>query len=288
MLKYALYRAKFRAREWTGPGAFPVHVDIELAGKCQLACTMCPYGTGEWGTDRQGMMPYGMALKALMQAHDGGASSVKLNFRGEPGLHPRLIDVVYLAKGAGFVEVSINTNLTSFSTRRLKALCDARLDLCIVSADGATAETYESIRVGGDFHKLLDRLEELHNYVPRPRIRVQMVVQDKNRHEVELAKKVFGPLCDELQFHPIREDNQGGERKLCAQPFQRLIVAWNGEVYGCCNNWGVPNVLGHFPARSLADIWAGDAAKTLRRLAKHPERGSPCDTCQVSDSYRSS
>lgn len=286
MLKHALYRAKFRARTWTGPGRFPVHVDLELAGKCQLACTMCPYGTGEWGTDRQGMMPYSLAVKALVQAQDGGASSVKLNFRGEPGLHPRLIDAVRLAKNLGFVEVSINTNLTAFSTRRLQALCDARLDLCIVSADGATANTYEAIRVGGDFHKLLARLEELHNYTPRPRIRVQMVVQEANRHEVELAKKVFGPLCDELQFHPIREGNQGGERKRCPQPFQRLVVAWNGEVYGCCNNWGVPHILGHFPGRSLADIWAGDAAKTLQRLAKHPERGSPCDTCQVSDSYK--
>jgi radical SAM protein with 4Fe4S-binding SPASM domain len=246
---------------------------------------MCPFGEGTFDDSKQGMMSRPMAREALNQARTMGALSVKLNFRGEPGLSPLLLDAVRHAKTLGYVEVMINTNLTSFSKRRLKALCDAGLDLMIVSVDGVTKEIYEAIRVNGDFDKLLENFRYLNSLPNTPRIRINFTVQDRNRHEAIDMNWRFGSLCDEIQFNPIRSDNSG-ERQRCGQPFQRLIVAWNGQVFACCNSWENQYPVGQFPEQTLTEIWNGERLKTLQGYAKTPEQGPPCDTCLVGCSYK--
>jgi MoaA/NifB/PqqE/SkfB family radical SAM enzyme len=296
-LRYWLYRTRFRLREYLPFGSY-LHLDLELSAACNLSCIMCPYGEGTFDISKQGMMPVGMARRALKQARAAGALSVKLNFRGEPGLSQHLISLVKEAKTLGYVEVIINTNLTAFSKRRLRDLCDAGLDLLIVSVDGATKETYEKIRVNADFDKLKQNLEYVWGLPSRPRVRIQMTVQDTNRHEVELMGQVFGswswgPLCDELNFNPVRSDNSG-ERKRCPQPFQRIVVLWTGQVLACCSGWGVTpetqtgedTVIGQFPEQSLTEIWKSRARKELLYFARNPTRGGPCKGCLVGGSYK--
>lgn len=283
-LKHKYYRWKFNAAPYL-PLSFPVHVDIELSAKCQLACSMCAYGTGDFDESKQGMMPRDVALDALYQAAAGGAKSVKLNFRGEPGLSQDLAPMTLTAKMLGFTEVAINTNLTSFSRRRLVELCEAGLDLMIVSIDGATQETYESIRVKGDFIKLIRNLQFVYKRWDRPRIRIQMVVQERNSHETDLLNLTFEDLCDEIVFQDIRQSNSG-QRKKCPQPWQRLVVMWDGKVGACCHNWDHEAIIGQFPKQTLAGIWRNGNMKLLREWASHPEQGGPCRTCTVGSSYK--
>ena len=285
-LKYWQYRASFALAPYFHR-SFPVHLDIEVAGKCQLACTMCPYGTGEFDESKQGMMDREICEMALIEGAKYGAKSVKLNYRGEPGLCSYLDEAVSLANGLGYIEVAINTNLTAFSTRRLQKVCNAGLDLIIISMDGATKKTYESIRINGDFAKLVDNLEWLNVYRidhPKPKVRIQMVVQDKNRDEIGLMQK-YRMWCDEMVFQRLRQDNSG-ERKRCPQPHQRLIVGWDGECYSCCSNWNKEWPVGKYPDQSLAEIWEGARANELRRISAHPESGYPCDKCLVGGSYK--
>lgn len=284
MIQYLLYRFRFWLRGWF-PGKFPIHVDLELAGRCQLACVMCPYGEGTFDDTKQGMMSPFLAEEALKQARAGGALSVKLNFRGEPGLSPYLIEMTQMAKRLGFVETMINTNLTAFSHRRLRELADAGLDILIVSVDGATKKTYESIRINGDFHKLRDNLAYVRSLPNRPKVRIQMTVQDKNRHEAALMREVFGPYCDEMRFQPVRHDNLG-KRKKCPQPSQRLVIMWDGQVGACCSNWNNEAIIGKFPKQSLQEIWDGQRRKQLLYYAANPNRGGPCKGCMVGASYK--
>lgn len=285
-IAYKLYRLRFRFREWLPwAGPFPVHVDIELAGKCQLACTMCPYGTGAFDEGKQGMMDLHVAYDVLYEAWIGGASSIKLNFRGEPGLSPHLVSMVLEAKRLGFTEVAINTNLTAFSLRRLRELAHAGLDLMIISIDGATKGTYEKIRVNGDFNRLISNLLFLRSLNVRPRIRLQIVEQDANRHEINFWRRKFADCADELVVQKIRQDNTG-KRKRCPQPWQRMVVMWDGQVGLCCSNWNNEAVVGNIEHETLGSIWRSPAAKALRKLAKDPTQGDPCLKCRVGGSYK--
>jgi len=283
-LKYYFYRMQFHCAPYLGL-SFPTHVDIELSAKCNLRCVMCAYGDGSFDESRQGMMSWSRAILAVSQASRGGAKSIKFNFRGEPGLSPYLVECVYSAKTLGFIEIAINTNLLAFSQRRLKELCDAGLNLMIVSIDGATKKDYEKIRVNGDWNKLLDNLRYVVSLKKRPRIRLQMVVQKDNQETTDAFRRLFEPYSDEIVFQIERSDNSG-KRKRCPQSWQRLIVGWDGNVFGCCNQWGTEYVLGQFPKRCLYVLWNSEKAKHLRKLAKHPDRGEPCKSCTIGSSYK--
>jgi radical SAM protein with 4Fe4S-binding SPASM domain len=287
-LSYLIYRAKFNWRKhFEYAGDFPVHVDIELAGKCQLACTMCPYGTGAFDESKQGMMRYDMAVEAINQAAEGGASSIKFNFRGEPGLYKRLENCIRIAKARGITETAINTNLTAFTHERLEDLCDAGLDLMIISIDGATKQTYEKIRVKGNWQKLSSNLSHLLSLHNRPRIRIQAVMQPVNAFEIESGyyHEFFSKSCDELVIQKLRSNNQG-ERRRCAHPWQRLVVAWDGRVFACCNNWNNEWPVGEFPKQSLHDIWNSSNFLTILRVTAKDYNYGPCQNCKVGASYK--
>lgn len=251
---------------------------------------MCPYGdhedgTGSFDATRQGMMNETTAYKVIDEARSEGAMSIKLNFRGEPGLSKNLAPMVRFAKKVGYTEIAINTNLTAFSPRRIKDLADAGLDLLIVSADGATQQTYESIRKGGEFYKLISRLRYVMNLPKRPKVRIQMVAQKANRHEIPLAVKLYGRLSDEFIVQNLRQDNTG-ERKRCPQPWQRLVIMHDGQVGACCSNWNNEAVIGRYPDDGLKEIWEGKARQALLATASDPNKGNPCKGCLVGGSYR--
>lgn len=294
-IKHSLYRLKFHAApvmNWRAP----VHIDIETAGKCQLRCLHCNFGIDgpkRFGEDLQGMMKKPMAMKALREAREMGALSCKLNFRGEPGLCKWLHEAVAYAKELGYTEVMINTNLTAFTPHRLRLLVAAGIDKIIVSIDGASKETYEAIRVKGDYPLLLASMRWLWNFVADTdtKVIVQFVEQPLNAEERDWMPMVWGPYCHEIRYQKVQDRGQGAatnpnERKQCPQPWQRLIVAWDGTIFGCCSNWHNEFPLGNYREMSLRKAWSGERMAELRRIAKHPASGAPCDKCQVAVSYR--
>ena len=289
--KYYLYRFKWWLAD-TGRMTFdvPINLDIELAGKCQLACTMCPFGTGAFSENMQGMMPRKMAEDLLIEAARIGIKSIKMNFRGEPGLSKDLESLISFAKALGFAEVFINSNMLAFNDKRLKALADSGLDKLIVSVDGASEETYEFIRVGGDFKKLVKNINLFNKYRKETKLIIQMVVMDSNRHEVEKIKKLG---ADEYRFVQVQDRGAGEgvtikERRRCPQPFQRLVVGWDGTIFPCCSNWNNEYPLGNYKTMSLLEAWNSSKMSTLRHIQNQNTLADnfPCKNCQVKGSYK--
>lgn len=287
-MKYYLYRLKWWFVDKTGwiPKA-PINVDIELAGKCQLACTMCPYGTGDFDTSKQGMMPLQMALDVLMQAKEAGTKAIKLNFRGEPGLHKNLELVARMAKRLGFVDVFINTNLLAFKDARLKELMGCGFDKVIVSIDGTDKKTYEAIRKGGDFDKLVKKIHLINWWKKKlsseTKIILQMVCEKPDEKLKELE-------ADGYRFVEVQDRGQGAakkirERRRCPQPRQRLVVAWDGMIFGCCSNWNNEYPIGNISQMSLKEAWNSERLRKLREISEKCD-ADPCKNCQVESSYK--
>lgn len=281
-MKYLIYRLKwYLAEKFNIHFKAPLHLDIELTNQCNLRCTMCPHGDENWQPVK-GMMPLSMAEDILVKGR--GIPSVKFNFRGEAGLHKDLAALIAYAKALGYVDIQINTNLVAFSERRIKEICDAGLTRIIVSVDGATKETYEKIRVGSNYNKLISNLQYLHGLKKRPKIRIQMTQQGDNEHEVELFRNTFSQWADEVIVKPVR--TLTGERKRCPQPSQRLVIGWDGTAYGCCGNWNDNFPVGQFPEQSLKELWNAEPMKLLRQIARDPKCANPCRNCDVGASYR--
>src|SRR3954469_24812224 len=137
----------------------PHFVQIEPVGQCNLRCQMCPIQFRHDGPS--GGVAF-MAYEEFTRLIDQfvGVQELHLQGLGEPMMHPRLFDMVAYAAGQG-VRVTTNSNLTLLNARRAERCVTSGLDDLHVSIDGASAETYERIRVRAHLDRVARNLELL-------------------------------------------------------------------------------------------------------------------------------
>jgi len=107
---------------------------------------------------------------------------------GEPMMHPRFFDMVEYAVKKG-IRVTTNSNLTLLNDRRAKLCVTSGLQCLHISIDGATAETYEHIRVRAHFERVVANLERLLAArkllnTEYPHLHLVMVIMRRNLHEL--------------------------------------------------------------------------------------------------------
>ena len=278
-LRYVLYRLKWRLAKFYTP-KYPLHVDLELTNHCNLKCVMCPHGDPSWNP-KKGFMNKKDAMRHIIRVAELKIPSLKFQFRGESSLHPDLVDMVAFAKKLGILEVQLNTNGIPWTKEKIEAISRAGLDRIIISVDGASEKVYSNIRVGSDWHKLLRNIAHFIDTRDRrgnPKVRIQLTRQAENDSEISRFKQIFRG-ADEIVVKPVRSSN-AGRRKACLQPRRRAVIGWDGRMYACCHAWNNESYVGE------ADLngWK-EKTRYMRVAAKHPERFSPCMSCQVGESY---
>lgn len=168
---------------------------IEPVGQCNLRCRMCAIQFRRDGPPH-GPLAF-MAIETFRRLLDElpGLETLHLQGLGEPLMHPRFFDMVRDAAARG-IRVTTNTNLTLLSERRARECVASGLAELHASLDGASAETFERIRVRAKFSRVKRHLETLLRVrremgAGHPRVRLVVVVMRENLHElpalVELA-----------------------------------------------------------------------------------------------------
>jgi radical SAM protein with 4Fe4S-binding SPASM domain len=166
----------------------PTFLQVEPVGQCNLRCQMCPI---QFRTDGPphgppAFMPFERFVQILDQFP--GVPELQLQGLGEPMMHPRFFDMVEHAVGRG-MQVSTNSNLTLLNARRAERCVRSGLAWLHVSIDGATAETYERIRLRSRLERVLHNLQTLLDARRRleselPHLRLVMVIMRQNLHEL--------------------------------------------------------------------------------------------------------
>lgn len=131
---------------------------IEPTSRCNLSCRTCirntwdePMGDMDMGTFHRlagqlGRFPH---LEAVMF---GGF--------GEPTAHPRILDMAREVKALG-LRAEMTTNATLLDDAMIDGLLRERLDMLWISLDGTTEESFETIREGASFPRVLENIERL-------------------------------------------------------------------------------------------------------------------------------
>jgi len=298
---FALYRFKWNFFSgFNLVSSFPLHVDIEVTDACNLRCIMCVHGTEN--PPKTGLIDYEFARDMIRQVANAGVYSIKFNWRGEPSLYKKLPELIAYAKEQGISEVQINTNGLPFNRDSIEKLIKAGLDRVIFSVDGNSAETYEGIRIGGRFQKLVGNIEYFIAARKRlqsitPFIRMQMVRMQSNQHEVEEFVARWRGKVDDVRISDVTDRGQGDElsvgdqvavgRRRCPQPWQRVVVSREGLVLPCCSDWHCEMVVGDATKETLREIWHGKRMKQFRKAvsSKRLDDFEPCRSCFVKESY---
>jgi len=165
----------------------PTFLQLEPVGQCNLRCQMCSIQFREDGP------PYGppafMQWETFTNILDQFPALEELHLQGlgEPMMHPRFFDMVSYGVARG-IRVSTNSNLTLLTRPRAQRAVASGLEWAHVSIDGATADTYERIRVRSRLDKVLRNLEGLLESKAEagsltPHLRLITVAMRQNLHE---------------------------------------------------------------------------------------------------------
>ncbi|WP_430883981.1 radical SAM/SPASM domain-containing protein [Fusibacter sp. JL216-2] len=258
----------------------PLHLDIEPTSACNLKCPMCPrtvmLESGETNLSVE-TMPLDVYKKIIDEAAEIGVYSIKLNWLGEPMVHPDIVEMVRYAKEKGLVDVMFNTNGTLLNENISVELIEAGIDKIFFSFDSPNKEKYESIRIGAKFDEVynnIKRFVELRNEMGRttPLTRMSMVLMEENSDEFEEYVEMFKDIVDVVAYVEFREPMRETQKEYnynfaCSQLWQRMFIAADGEVIVCCVDNTREYVVGNIHQNSIKEIWRNEKYMEIR--AKH-------------------
>jgi len=257
----------------------PFRLWIEPTDHCNLRCVMCP--NKDLPKEKKGYMDLALFQKII----DEAASSVfdvHLLHRGESLLHPRFFDMADYAREKS-VRAKLHTNGTVLDEKKARRLLDSGLDQISFSFDGYDKETYERIRIGGDFEKTVQNIvrfleikKELRSKKPYTILELinfpdSRIKSDSESQKAFLTRFKALPL-DKLvikEYHNwAGETGKVQKRKQyspCTFLWNALVIFWDGSVLPCSQDFFGYYILGNVKDTSLSEIWNNDKMTHLRQ-----------------------
>jgi len=268
---------------------------IEPTPACNLKCKMCFRNKAHFHKQH---MEFELYKHLAGQAADSGVKKLLLYFRGEPLLHPRIVDMVVYAKEIGFSHVEMNTNAQLLTREMSSCLIQAGLDKIFFSIEGYEKETYENIRRGASFEKLLENIHHFNEERTRntdSSIRSGLI--SVNMKGNRLPDKKFNSFW-EIHFDEIltveminHEGIDNPEMKIdrskpqisksCLMLWNRMAIMADGKVPLCCIDINNNYQIGDAANQSLTEIWKGPEMSRYRSFHRAGMRNRIpiCSTC---------
>lgn len=163
--------------------SMPDYLQIETTSFCNAKCIMCSH----YFNDNRGAAHLGNSTIEHMEDALQLSRTISLNGMGEPFISDRLLyQIDYYASMGN--KIVTNTNLSVLDEGLIDRI-NKHFEWIEVSCDGATKETYESIRKNLSFDTFLKNLFVLKEKCPHVRKHIATVVMRQNVHEMpELVK----------------------------------------------------------------------------------------------------
>ena len=257
---------------------FPLCINIETTNVCNLDCIMCPrtvlIARGTFAPI--GLMNFDLYRKIIDEGEKYNLPSVKLQYLGEPLVHRDLAKQIRYAKDAGVLDVMFNTNATLLTEEKSHEILEAGIDAIFFPFDSMDPDTYNKIRLGASFDKVVEnivRFIEIKNAKGYDHVhtRTSLTVIEHDIDDLEKFKEFWLDYVDAVGFGIYHDLNEDGcldspyvPEFVCAQPFQRLFIMWDGVATPCCTDENRYYKMGDVNKESVHSVWHGPKARALR------------------------
>jgi len=258
---------------------FPTYVMFDVTNLCNAACIHCPQSI----VNEDGKKPDYLEeidhlaidtfKRVVDECADRELTFVRITADGEPFVHKHLLEMVRYADEKGVGPVGLTTNGSLLNERRARALLEAGVAIVDVSLDAAESETYEEIRAGLKFDRviknvlrLLDLREEMGADV---QVMVSFVKQEMNVGQVEAFRAFWEPRVDKVLVREMISNvglNDATEnawpgwdrRWPCAHLFRRVVVNHRGQLKYCPIDWRQETTGEPVDDVGIFDAWHSD------------------------------
>ena len=116
------------------------------------------------------------------QLQSGGTPSIVLKGGGDPTVHPRICDMLYLGRDAG-LKIGLITNGSLSFAGTHQAIIDCT-QWVRFSVDAATADTHHHIHGYNEFTKVIDHIAYLAGHVKNTLIGMDFVTEQRNYDQI--------------------------------------------------------------------------------------------------------
>lgn len=282
------------------PLTTPFSVQIDPSNLCNFRCQFCPTGHPDLlrkvGRSKSQLMDYTLYEKLIAEiaAFDRPIKTLSLHKDGEPLIHPRIADMVRLAREKNIADKIVILTNASLLTRELAtALIKAGLDVIRISVEHVTKNGYRKLTQTYDnYDTIVENIRCLRE--ERDRLGSSLFIGAKlidfglSREELDIYSRDFSPLCDEvarttaqgwslseifdftLGAHPaVALDGQTplmAQRSACPFPFYSMAVNANGLVSPCPDDWSHKATVGDAKTQTIQEIWQGGQLREFRLM----------------------
>ena len=273
------------------PTSRPMVAKIEASSACNLMCRGCRTGIPlvEYQPGNLSLEDFEVMLDKMGRY----LFEVVFYIWGEPLLNKNLPELIKAAHRHN-ISVIISTNLHFLTEEMGERLLDAGLDKVIFCLDGWSQETYEQVRINGDFELARSNImrfieQRRRRGTKKPYLEWQWVVTQNNRPELdrgktaarELGIEKFVELVDWGNLLPEDERFFEGLKKVRQKQFSRtnrcfwlwssIAIQYDGNVFPCCHVANKPyseRIYGNIVKDDLATIWNGRQYQHARQLVR--------------------
>ena len=263
---------------WTPDSPPPPHlleINIELTSYCNYSCIMCGKSYTEQKIKES--MPLDLVEKIAKEAKQLGVYSLWVGAGSECMLHPQIADALKILFSANTIDCTFLSNGSLITDEVARIFVEHQTGQLSISLDAASEEVYKIVRRGGTLPRVERNIQhflDLRGDNLFPLLRVTMVKLKENENEREAFLKKWENRADVIDFQTCVDFQDINDidnvvnwmKKPCFQAFKRLYVHYNGNVYPCCNGYGIHYPLGNIKDMSLAEIWNSKRLNDFRKL----------------------
>lgn len=259
---------------------FPVEISLELTNYCNLECIMCPVPNLK---RCRGFMDETVFRKIVKDiSNESGFLFLPQGF-GELLLHKKWYQLIEFAYNSGIQPIVVLTNGMLFNETNIRKILNI-VDTIIVTIDGITAKTYESVRVKGSLEKVnknIERFLEIRKHKETPHLILRIIRMKETEKEIEPFNsywskrigngdiiQIFDCIdwAGNITYKSADEIKSKKGRRPCKMLWKNLSIYHNGQVSPCCYDAEGELIVGNILHQGLKEIWNDSMLRNLRNL----------------------
>jgi len=164
--------------------------------------------------------------------------------------------------------------------------------------DGANKETYEKIRLGGNYDIMIKNIKKFlslkkESELKKPKTILQTMIMKSTENQIKTVIEMWRPLVDEVSVVAVTEygdvhglslvQGEPDSHKIpCSLLWFSLTILWNGDVTVCCSDIGGELIIANILENDLRHIWNSDKLNEMRRIHRKRllEKVPRCNECE--------
>lgn len=247
---------------------FPRQIIIETTAYCNQKCIHCAHKTLQRKKGNMDMLLYKKIIDEIAQEAPG--TETWMTYYGEAlMLKYKLFYMLWYAKQKGLTNVVLNSNAMLLDHDMAEMIIDSGLDRFIISMDGFTKETYEKVRVGGNYDEVMANCLHFIDLLKsrgctKPSFEMQFSILEENEHELDAFNDFWVLKGVNVKNRPkaswtgrieAKNLDPNKERVPCKWGLNHAGILWDGQLVACgVDSEGLFNA-GNLQDASLKTLW---------------------------------